>query len=38
MEWAAAFEKEIRQRIRKLERADRTAYGKELLLEILGEV
>lgn len=36
--WYLDFKKEIGKKIMELEHADRTAYGKALLLEILGEL
>jgi hypothetical protein len=35
--WFEGFEKELRERIAQLEKTDRTAYGKAILKEILGE-
>lgn len=37
IEWRTNFDKELRERIKALEIADRTAYGKAILKEILGE-
>lgn len=36
-EWFEGFEKELREKMAQLERTDRTAYGKSILKEILGE-